>query len=147
MLISSKSNNPKAVTAFLKPLRQIFNQIVQICFFIALWLAFDRIAHIIHCSVPAGVLALFLVVGLLLVDVLPSRHIEAGARRLLSEMPLLFVPPLLAITDSGPLFSQYGLKLLAALVIGNVIVMSCTGMIVDRVFRFEARLRIKTAKE
>jgi holin-like protein len=114
------------------------SQAAQIGVFIALWLVVDRLTHVLHCAVPAGVLALALVVGLLLLRVLSQRHIEAGARLLLAELPLFFIPPLLSITESGAVFAQYGWSLLAALAIGSATVMSCTALVVDRVFRFES---------
>ena len=124
-----------------KSLNQFAGQAVQIGLLIALWLIVDRLTRATHCKVPAGVLALFLIVGLLCLRVLRPHHIEAGARRLLTELPLFFIPPLLSITESGAVFAHYGWSLCFALAIGTVTVMSCTGLIVDRVFRFEARLR------
>ena len=117
------------------------SQAAQIGLFIVLWLIVDHLTHTLHCAVPAGVLALALVVGLLLLRVLSQRHIEAGARLLLAELPLFFIPPLLSITESGAVFAQYGWSLLAALAIGSATVMSCTALIVDRVFRFESQLQ------
>ncbi|HEX7645452.1 MAG TPA: CidA/LrgA family protein [Burkholderiaceae bacterium] len=117
------------------------SQATQIALFVALWLLADRLTRALHSGVPAGVLALFLVLGLLLARVVSQRHIEAGARRLLAELPLFFIPPLLSITESGAVFAQYGWSLIAALAIGSVTVMACTGLIVDCVFRFERRLR------
>lgn len=114
---------------------------MQIALFIVLWLAVDFAARALHCPVPASVLGLFVVLGLLMVRLLSQRHIEAGARLLLADLPLFFIPPVLSITESGDVFVHYGLGLLAALVIGSVVVMSCTALIVDRVFRHEARLR------
>lgn len=133
--------------AAIKPMNRLATQAVQIGAFIALWLAVDRIAHAAHSSVPTGVLSLFVVVGLLLARVLSQRHVEAGARLLLAELPLFFIPPLLSITESGAVIAQYGLSLLAALVIGSMVVMLCTGLIVDRVFRFESALRATADKE
>jgi holin-like protein len=121
-------------------LQQRASQLAQIGMFIVLWLLVDRLTHALHCSVPAGVPALALVVALLQWRVLPQRHVEAGARLLLAELPLFFIPPLLSITESGAVFVQYGWSLLAALAIGSATVMSCTALIVDRVFRFESRL-------
>ena len=90
------------------------SQATQIALFVALWLLADRLTRALHSGVPAGVLALFLVLGLLLARVVSQRHIEAGARRLLAELPLFFIPPLLSITESGAVFAQYGWSLIAA---------------------------------
>lgn len=137
----SPQHQVRIMQAAVQSIQHRASQLAQIGMFILLWLIVDRLAHALHCAVPAGVLALALVVGLMLLRLLPQRHVEAGARLLLAELPLFFIPPLLSITESGAVFAQYGWSLLAALAIGSATVMSCTALIVDRVFRFESRLR------
>ncbi len=137
----SPQRKGRTMQAAVQSIQYRASQLGQICMFILLWLVVDRFTHALHIAVPAGVLALVLVVGLMLLRVLAQRHVEAGARLLLAELPLFFIPPLLSITESGAVFAQYGWSLLAALAIGSATVMSCTALIVDRVFRFESRLR------
>lgn len=123
----------------MKPLLRISSQSLQILFFIAVWLVTDWILHFEKWSVPTGVVGLFMVTILLFTGVMAHRHFESGAQWLLAEMPLFFIPPLLSITEFGQVFAQYGLSLLAAVLIGSALVMSCTGLIVDRVFHLESR--------
>lgn len=123
----------------MKPLTRMAMQLAQILFFVAIWLVTDRFLHYERWSVPAGVIGLLMVVVLLLSGLMAHRHIESGARWLLAEMPLFFIPPLLSITDFGQVFARYGLDLLAAVLFGSLAVMSCTGLVVDWVFRLESR--------
>lgn len=130
-------------SSLMKPLARMAQQLFQILFFVAIWLITDRFVHYEQWSVPAGVVGLFMVIVLLLTGVMAHRHIESGARWLLGEMPLFFIPPLLSITDFGQVFARYGLDLLAAVLIGSLVVMSFTGLIVDYVFHFESRRQIR----
>lgn len=123
----------------MKLLARVTQQWVQIAFFVGLWLIGDRLAGFEHWSMPAGVIGLFVVTALLMTGLMAHRHIESGARRLLAEMPLFFIPPLLSVMDFGPVLARYGLALLAAVLIGSLVVMACTGLIVDWVFHLESR--------
>ena len=123
----------------MKPFLRISSQSLQILFFVAVWLATDWLVRRENMLVPSGVVGLFLVTALLFTGVMTERRFESGAQWLLAEMPLFFIPPLLSITEFGPVFAQYGVSLLAAVLIGSVFVMSCTGLIVDHVFHLESR--------
>ncbi|WP_051443305.1 CidA/LrgA family protein [Curvibacter gracilis] len=123
----------------MKLLARITLQSVQILFFVGLWLIGDRLADFEHWPMPAGVIGLVVVTALLMTGLMAHRHIESGARRLLAEMPLFFIPPLLSVMDFGQVFARYGFALLAAVLLGSLVVMSCTGLIVDWVFHLESR--------
>jgi holin-like protein len=123
----------------MKLLARITMPLRQIAFFVVLWLIVDQLAKVEQWPMPAGVIGLLLVSALLMTGLMAHRHIESGARWLLAEMPLFFIPPLLSVVDFGQVFARYGLALLAAVLIGSLVVMSCTGLIVDWVFRLESR--------
>lgn len=132
--------NQSMECSIVKPFVRVSLRLLQVLFFIAVWLATDWVVHIENLSVPTGVVGLFMVSILLFTGIMRHGHIESGAQWLLAEMPLFFIPPLLSITEFGPVFARYGLSLLAAVLIGSIFVMSCTGLIVDRVFHLESRL-------
>lgn len=124
----------------MKPIIRGFLLLQQLMFFFVVWVVIDQIVGYLSLPTPAGVIGLFVVTFLLIRGVLAQRHVESGARLLLAEMPLFFIPPLLSVTELGPIFSNYGLSLVVATMIGSAIVMACTGLIVDLVFRFESRM-------
>jgi holin-like protein len=85
------------------------------------------------------VLGLGLVVTLLFTGILKARHVHLGAEFLLAEMMLFFMPAfVVAITYLG-LFATEGLRLVAAVALGTLVVMAGTVWVVDRVFRWESR--------
>lgn len=131
----------------MKLFSDVFHKVVQVGGLVLLWLFMDRLARLSGVPLPAGVLGLVIVASLLLSGILKPGLIEEGAGWLLAEMPLFFIPPLLSLSKYGAVFSQYGLKLLAVIVIGTLLVMTGTGLVVDHVFRFEARMRQKNDAE
>lgn len=122
-------------------------QLLQTLLFAAAWLVLDQFVRRLSLPVPAGVIGLFIVTALLLSGRVALHRIESGARWLLAEMPLFFIPPMLAITGFGPVFERHGPGLLAAILIGSAAVMAGTGIVVDRMFHFESRRSKRTAAE
>jgi holin-like protein len=55
----------------------------QVLFFGAIWCLCDVTLRVLHWSLPAGVLGLFVVTALMWTGWLKYRHIEQGARWLL----------------------------------------------------------------
>lgn len=136
MLAASESR-----IATMNPLDRLPAQLLQTLLFVAAWLVLDQFVHRLSLPVPAGVLGLFIVAALLLSGRIGQHRIESGARWLLAEMPLFFIPPMLAITGFGPIFERHGPGLLAAILIGSAVVMAGTGIVVDRMFHLESRRR------
>jgi holin-like protein len=129
----------------MKLLERLPAQLLQTPLFVAAWLVLDRLVHRLSLPVPAGVIGLFIVTALLLSGRVALHRIESGARWLLAEMPLFFIPPMLAITGFGPVFESHGPGLLAAILIGSAAVMAGTGLVVDRMFHFESQRRERAA--
>lgn len=106
------------------------------------WAASDALATALHWPVPgslAGMGALWL---LLAQGVLPMSWIEQGADGLLDHLMLFFVPAMLALVDHPEFLSMLGVKLLAAVVIGTLIVMSGTALVVELGFRLGESRRL-----
>lgn len=109
----------------------------QVLFFGAMWCLCDATLRVLHWSLPAGVLGLFVVTALMWTGWLKSRHIEQGARWLLGEMLLFFMPPMMALIQHQELLSSIGLRLVIAVVLGTLIVMGGVGWVVERAIRWE----------
>lgn len=131
----------------MKTLEHLPAQLLQTLLFVAAWLALDQVVRRLSLPVPAGVIGLFVVTALLLSGWVALHRIESGARWLLSEMPLFFIPPMLAITGFGPVFERHGAGFLAAILIGSMVVLGGTGIVVDRMFHYESRRRARAEGE
>jgi holin-like protein len=112
---------------------------LQVGLLIGLWLASDRLSRGLQWPIPGGVIGLAGLAVLLFCRLLPLRLVERGANWLLAEMLLFFIPPFMAVVDAGRLIAEVGWRLLAVLPLGCLLVMIGTGLVVDRVFRYEQR--------
>ncbi|ASJ97857.1 CidA/LrgA family protein [Shewanella marisflavi] len=90
---------------------------------------------------PSGVIGLAALLTLLALNWLPERFVARGAAWLLGELLLFFIPPVVASIHYAPLLEQYGVSLLCTLVLGSGCVLLFTGLVIDRVFKYERRLR------
>ncbi len=87
-----------------------------------------RVAHVPLPGSIAGLLVLLALLGIGIVDV---RDVERGAGLLLGEMLLFFVPAVVAVVDHPEWAGALGLKLLAAILVGTIVVMLVTGSVVE----------------
>ncbi|TJZ70083.1 CidA/LrgA family protein [Chitiniphilus eburneus] len=115
----------------------------QVCLLAAFWLGADALARAVGSPVPGGVLALAALLALLLLGWLDANRLRRGAEWLMAEMLLFFIPPVVAVVQFQALFRSEGLKLLAVIGLGTLCVMAGTALVVDRVFRWEHRRRIR----
>lgn len=114
--------------------------LLEVLGFVGLWAAADLLVRHFQWPVPSGVVGLMALTTVLLLGWLPCRHIERGARWLLGDMLLFFIPPLMALIRHEELFGWLGLKLAVAVVLGTLFVMGGVGWVVERVTRWEDRL-------
>lgn len=108
---------------------------VQAGLLIGVWLAADAACLRLGLPLPGSVVGFFVVLLLLESRLLPCGLIERGADGLLDHLVLFFVPAMLALTGHPELVSFTGVKLLAAIVAGTVIVMCGTALVVEAGFR------------
>jgi holin-like protein len=111
--------------------------LVEVLSFVALWAAADLAVRTWHWPVPSGVVGLMALTAVLVMGWLPSRHIERGARWLLGDMLLFFIPPLMALIRHQELFGWMGVKLAIAVAAGTLFVMGGVGWVVERAIRWE----------
>jgi holin-like protein len=96
-----------------------------------IWWGSEALVRAARLPLPGSVLGLFLLLGLLATGRMPVRMLRSGSQALLSHLILFFVPPMLALFDHPELLSAVGLKLVAAVVVGTVVVMGGTALAVD----------------
>lgn len=108
----------------------------QIGFIILFWLAGEGFVRVTGLPVPGSIIGL----GLMLVTLASRRvslfSLRRGAQWFLAEMLLFFVPAVLAVLDHREFLGLVGLKVLAIIVAGTVIVMLITGFTVEFCLRW-----------
>lgn len=78
--------------------------------------------------------------ALILLGVVKTRWFSAGARWLLAEMLLFFVPAVVAVVNYQDLLLQEGWRIMVVLLLSTILVLGTTALVVDRVYRLELKL-------
>ncbi|MCJ7994684.1 CidA/LrgA family protein [Rhizobium cremeum] len=111
------------------------NRLVQIAIIAAFWLAGETVARLLALPIPGGVIGMAMVLLLLASGRLRPSSMRDGARWLLAEMLLFFVPAVLAVLDHQEFIGLLGLKVLAVILGGTIAVMASTAIAVDIGYR------------
>lgn len=125
------------------PLRAIAavrrSSLLQIAVIAGFWLVGEAVVRLTHLPVPGGVVGMVLVLGLLVGGWLRPARVKHGAARLLGDMLLFFVPAVVAVIDHREFLGATGLKVLAVILVGTVMVMASTAITVDLAYRWRMR--------
>lgn len=105
---------------------------------IVFWALIEAFAASHHWPVPGSLVGLAVLWLLLDRGILPTGWIENGADGLLEHLMLFFAPAMLALVDHPEFLSLLGVKLLAAVLVGTLIVMCGTALVVEIGFRLAA---------
>lgn len=109
--------------------------VLQIALIIAIWKMGELLAHVSTLAVPGSVVGMALLLVLLRCKIIQLPSVKRGADVFLAEMLLFFVPAVLAVLDHPEFLGWLGLKLLVAILLGTVIVMTCTALTMELLFR------------
>lgn len=112
----------------------------QIALLILIWQAGEAVVRVLHLPVPGAVIGMLFVLGLLATGRLKLISLRSGARWLLAEMLLFFIPAVLAILDHREFLGLLGLKVLAVILVGATTVMIVTALAVDVTYRLMMKL-------
>jgi holin-like protein len=99
------------------------SRILQIALITVLWFIAQEISLLTRMPIPGGVIGLVLVLALL--------YLALGAEWFLAEMLLFFIPAVPAVLNHQEFFGWTGLKILAIIIVGTMIVIIGTAIVVD----------------
>lgn len=106
---------------------------------IALIMAFYGLGEVLvrltHASLPASVIGLALILIALHRRWLRAEQLREGAHGLLGRMLLFFVPAVPVLIDHREFLSMLGVRLMLAVGVGTVLVMTVTGVVVQLMAR------------
>ncbi|MBB5353019.1 holin-like protein [Haloferula luteola] len=106
---------------------------------IGFWLVLELFSRWGHWPIPASVVGVLALWAMLDRGWVPLGWVEQGADRLLEHLLLFFVPAMLGLLNHPEFLSLLGLKLLAAVLLGTLVVMGGTAAVVEWGFRLENR--------
>lgn len=114
---------------------------LQVALLSAVWWVASLVCQRFMPAVPGGVLGMLLVLFALLKGWLPLSLFQSGARWLLAEMLLFFIPAVVAVVEYPDLMMSTGLRILAVIVVSTGLVMVATSLAVDGTYRLELALK------
>ncbi|NJI22998.1 CidA/LrgA family protein [Aeromonas veronii] len=112
----------------------------QIVLLAAIWLLADTAVRALHLPLPANLTGMLLLLACILLGVVKAEWFSAGARWLLAEMLLFFVPAVVAVVNYQDLLLQEGWRIMVVLLVSTTLVLGTTALVVDRVYRLELKL-------
>lgn len=107
------------------------SRLAQLALIALFWLIGEGVSRLAHLPVPGGVVGLLLVLALLASGRLSLLSLQGGARWLLAEMLLFFIPAVPAVMEHREFLGMVGLKVLAVILVGTLVVMLATAFVVD----------------
>ena len=121
------------------------NRYAQVALIVLLWLAGEAVSRSTGMPIPGSVLGLFGLLYLLITGTIRLSTMRRGANLLLADMLLFFVPAVLAVLEHSEFLGLIGLKILAVILAGTLMVMCMTALAVDVGYRLMLRLESRHA--
>ncbi|MFB9951080.1 CidA/LrgA family protein [Rhizobium puerariae] len=107
------------------------------------WLAGEAIVRASGLPLPGSVVGLFLVLALFSTGAVRTASMRRGAQWYIGDMLLFFIPAVLAVLDHREFLGLLGLKILAVILIGTLIVMLTTALAVELSLRLAIRVKAR----
>ncbi|CNL68904.1 putative effector of murein hydrolase LrgA [Yersinia intermedia] len=114
---------------------------VQVALYAGIFIISDQLVSVFHLPLPANIVGMLLLLAMIMLRILPVRWVQAGSRWLLAEMLLFFVPAVVAVVNYAQLIMVDGWKIFAVIAVSTSLTLAATGLVVDRVYRFEVWLQ------
>ena len=121
------------------PKRQKYVVVFQLLALIAFWLVGEGLVWAFHVPIPGAIVGMFLLLGLMMTNQLKATSVALGAEWLLTEMLLFFIPAVMVLLKHPEFFGLIGLKLLLAILMSTVVVMTSTAFTIDLWLRLTQR--------
>ncbi|KNC90282.1 CidA/LrgA family protein [Trabulsiella odontotermitis] len=112
---------------------------VQVLLYAGLFVVAEYMVSWLHLPLPANLVGMVMLLALIVCRIVPLTWVRAGARWLLAEMLLFFVPAVVAVVNYAQLLMVDGWRIFLVIAISTMLVLGATAWVVDRVYRFEMR--------
>ncbi|KAG6337165.1 hypothetical protein ID866_1934 [Astraeus odoratus] len=108
---------------------------VQVLLYAGLFIFAEYLVDWLHLPLPANLVGMVLMLVLILCRALPLSWVRAGARWLLAEMLLFFVPAVVAVVNYAQLLMVDGWRIFTVIALSTLMVLGATAWVVDKVYR------------
>ena len=125
---------PARVTPFVVQRLQVP---VQVLIYAGLFVCAEYLVNWLHLPLPANLVGMLMLLALIICRVIPLYWVRAGARWLLAEMLLFFVPAVVAVVNYTQLLMVDGWRIFLVIALSTLMVLGATAWVVDKVYRYE----------
>ncbi|EHM51766.1 CidA/LrgA family protein [Yokenella regensburgei] len=112
---------------------------VQVVLYAGLFVFAEYVVSWLHLPLPPNLVGMVMLLALIACRVIPLNWVRAGARWLLAEMLLFFVPAVVAVVNYAQLLMVDGWRIFLVIALSTCLVLAATAWVVDKVYRYEMR--------
>ncbi|GIO22234.1 CidA/LrgA family protein [Oceanobacillus sp. J11TS1] len=112
---------------------KIIKVILQICFLHVFLILGAVLKYFIPLPIPASMFGLFVLFVALCCNVIKLEWVDQGAKWLMAELLLFFIPSAVGIINYQEIFSLQGLAIVFLIVISTMIVMGITALTAEKI--------------
>ncbi|MGP3591254.1 CidA/LrgA family protein [Vagococcus sp. WN89Y] len=109
----------------------------QVALYAVMFIFAEYLVQWLHLPLPANLIGMVLMLALIVCRIIPLAWVRAGARWLLAEMLLFFVPAVVAVVNYTQLLLVDGWRIFAVIALSTLMVLGATAWVVDKIYRFE----------
>ncbi|EAA8369132.1 CidA/LrgA family protein [Salmonella enterica] len=110
---------------------------VQVLLYAGLFIFSQYLVSWLRLPLPANLVGMVLMLALIVCRIIPLSWVRAGARWLLAEMLLFFVPAVVAVVNYAHLLLADGWRIFSVIAISTLMVLGATAWVVEKVYRYE----------
>lgn len=123
-------------------MKSFFRSTGQVFFFILFSMLINAITEALHLPVPGSIVGIVVLFALLHFKVIKLEWVDLGAKWLLAEMLLFFIPPVVGIVEYKELMLENGLRISLVIVLSILCVMVITGLIAEKLSAHEGKRQL-----
>ncbi|MEK5419859.1 holin [Paenibacillus odorifer] len=102
-------------------------------------LLINAVTPFLHIPIPGSILGMIILFLLLEFGVIHLNWVEVGASWLLAELLLFFIPSAIGVMKYANILETDGLRILAVVILGTIVVMASSGLLTSRIYKAKER--------
>ena len=110
---------------------------VQVLLYAGLFVCAEYLVNWLHLPLPANLVGMLMLLMLIVCRVIPLNWVRAGARWLLAEMLLVFVPAVGAVAKYVQLVMIGGWRIFLVIRLSTTMGLGASGWVMDKGYRYE----------
>ena len=114
--------------------------LIQCVIIAAVWYCAEILVELLHLPLSSGLLGMFLMLILLMSGAIKVSWVRVGAKFVLGELVLMFIPLMMSILQYKALFVSKGWQLMLTIILSTAMVMLSSALTFIMVRRLQRRL-------